>query len=300
MRKSWKKFLQRTTQKLALVFNRNALDNQNQWDELEAALISTDIGVDLSSQIIDEAREHFGAFPRDQRIFQEHLIRTLQEGIEENSRDIFTINSNKPRVVIFVGVNGAGKTTTLAKFAHQIRLNGQKAIIGACDTFRAAAIEQIQVWSLDLDFSVVHHQYGADPSAVAFDTIDAAIARNIEWVLIDTAGRLHDKVPLMIQLEKIVRICQRKVSTDQIEIFLVLDATTGQNAIGQAQTFQEKVKPTGIILSKLDGSAKGGVVIQISQITKIPVVLVGIGEGIEDLVPFDKKAFIEGMFSLET
>ena len=205
-----------------------------------------------------------------------------------------------PSVILVIGVNGVGKTTSIGKMAAMFKEEGKKVILGAADTFRAAAIDQLEIWADRAGVDIVKHKEGADPAAVVFDTISAGKARNADIIICDTAGRLHNKKNLMDELAKIYRVIDRQLPYADREIFLVLDATTGQNAVNQAKEFKDVAEITGIILTKLDGTAKGGVVLAIKNDLKVPVKFIGVGEGIDDLRPFDPKAFAEGLFEEDT
>ena len=271
-------------------------------DEVEEILITSDVGVTTTSRIIDRLKERV----RKERIEDAGVITdVLKEEIAqmmasspsaENDR-LFTINEDqKPHVIMVVGVNGVGKTTTIGKLAYNYRQAGKSVLIGAADTFRAAANEQLEVWANRAGVDIVQQKQGADPAAVAFDTISAAKARNIDVVIIDTAGRLHNKGGLMQELEKISRV-MRKVKADAPnDVYLVLDATTGQNAHTQAREFTKVAPLSGIVLTKLDGTAKGGAVLAIADAMQVPVRYIGVGEKIDDLQVFDPIAFVEAMF----
>lgn len=271
-------------------------------DEVEEILITSDVGVTTTSRILDRLKERV----RKERIEDAGLITdVLKEEIAqmmasspsaENDR-LFTINEDqKPHVIMVVGVNGVGKTTTIGKLAYNYRQAGKSVLIGAADTFRAAANEQLEVWANRAGVDIVQQKQGADPAAVAFDTVSAAKARDIDVVIIDTAGRLHNKGGLMQELEKISRV-MRKVKADAPnDVYLVLDATTGQNAHTQAREFTKVAPLTGIVLTKLDGTAKGGAVLAIADAMQVPVRYIGVGEKIDDLQVFEPVAFVEAMF----
>ena len=204
--------------------------------------------------------------------------------------------TTKPSVILVIGVNGVGKTTTIGKMAAQLKAGGKQVILGAADTFRAAAIEQLEIWAQRAGVDIIRHGQGADPAAVVFDTLSAAKARGADVVICDTAGRLHNKKNLMDELHKIRRIIDREVPDADVEVLLVVDATTGQNAVNQAREFRQVAGITGIVLTKLDGTARGGVVLTIREELEVPVKFIGVGEGIDDLQPFDAEAFADGLF----
>ena len=264
------------------------------FEELEEILIMSDIGTVTSAKICDILR----ARVKEQRVTEPELIKTmLAETVAqmlENSSGLEL--STKPSMVFVIGVNGVGKTTTIGKLASQIKADGKKVILGAADTFRAAAIEQLEVWAERAGVDIVKSTEGADPASVVFDTIAAAKSRGSDVIICDTAGRLHNKTNLMNELAKMYRIIKRELPEASVETLLVLDATTGQNAVNQARDFKQVADITGIVLTKLDGTARGGVVLAITDELGIPVKYVGVGEQIDDLQPFDPKAFSEGMF----
>jgi len=267
-------------------------------DELEETLISDDIGVETTDKLITELRQAY----RDRKISRsEEVIPFLKEHMKtywpERDRQLHTAETG-PTVVLVAGVNGTGKTTSIAKLAHIFHSNGQKVIVAACDTFRAAAVEQLTIWAERIGVQIVKHQAGSDPAAVAFDACDAAVARNADILILDTAGRLHTKKDLMLQLTKIRDVVAQKIPGAPNEVLLVLDATTGQNAISQAQLFTEAINVTGIVLAKLDGTARGGIVIAIKDQLDIPVKFVGLGEKPEDIAEFDPGNFVEALFEV--
>ncbi|HCQ29498.1 MAG TPA: signal recognition particle-docking protein FtsY, partial [Flavobacteriales bacterium] len=230
------------------------------------------------------------------KILKEEIAALLAENNSQNVSDWDLPEDKKPYVIMVVGVNGVGKTTTIGKLAYQFKKAGKKVVLGAADTFRAAAVDQLKIWAERVGVPIVTQGMGADPASVAFDTLKSAVAQNADVVLIDTAGRLHNKVNLMNELSKIKRVMQKVVPDAPHEVLLVLDASTGQNAIEQAKQFTKATEVTALALTKLDGTAKGGVVIGISDQFKIPVKYIGIGEGIEDLQLFNKEAFVDSLF----
>ncbi len=266
-------------------------------EELMELLIMADVGYETSERIIDELRKKAKLENLND---SESVKAALAEIIAESMRGGNDLNiSTKPSVILVVGVNGVGKTTTIGKLAHRLSESGKKVIIGAADTFRAAAIDQIAVWAERSGTDIVKHKDGADPAAVVYDTIAAAKARNADVIICDTAGRLHNKKNLMGELEKITRVIDRELPDADKEILLVLDATTGQNAIEQAKDFKEAVGVTGVALTKLDGTAKGGITIAVKDVTGVPVKLVGVGEGMDDLQYFEPDAFAKALVGIE-
>ena len=270
-------------------------------DELEEILITSDVGVDTTLDIIEHIEERVS---EDQYVstkelnglIRDEIAKLMLEQGDKRPADFDAPLPNKPHVIMVVGVNGVGKTTTIGKMAHRYKQAGKKVIVGAADTFRAAAIEQLEIWADRADVPIIKQQHGSDPAAVAFDTIEAAEARDADVVLIDTAGRLHTKGGLMDELAKMKRVMGKKIETAPHEVLLVLDASTGQNALRQAEEFTESVDVTGLALTKLDGTAKGGVVIGVSHQFGVPVKYIGVGEDIDDLQVFDRKGFVEGLF----
>lgn len=265
-------------------------------DEIEMRLIGADVGVKATSDIIKELR---GAVDRGELQRGEEAIDFLKNRLksrwQDTSSEIATANS-PPTVVLVVGVNGVGKTTSIAKIAHSLREEGRSVVLAAGDTFRAGAVEQLATWARRLGVDIVRGEEGADPAAVVFDALDASIARGVDVLIIDTAGRLHVEERLMRQLVKIRDVIERKIPGAPHEVLLVLDATSGQNALEQAKVFRDAVGVTGIFLAKLDGTARGGIALAIRDTLDVPVKLVGVGETPEDVQPFDPDIFIEAMF----
>ncbi len=269
-------------------------------DNLEEVLVMSDVGVTTTLKIVDRIQQRVA---RDKYVGTDDLNRLLKEEIqdllaENNSNDFetFEYGDHKPYVIMVVGVNGVGKTTTIGKLAHQLKEAGNKVVLGAADTFRAAAVEQIQLWGERVGVRVVAQPMGSDPASVAYDTVKSAVSNGDDVAIIDTAGRLHNKVGLMNELTKIKNVMQKVVPDAPHEILLVLDASTGQNAIEQATQFTQATDVNALALTKLDGTAKGGVVIGISDQFKIPVKYIGVGEKIGDLQLFNKKDFVESLF----
>ncbi len=277
----------------------NVLDSytsidQELFDELEEALVMGDVGVTTASEITlrlnDVVRKKGLKNPADVKVEIKDIVAQMLEGGEDMG--LITI----PSVILVIGVNGVGKTTTIGKLAARYKAEGKSVILAAADTFRAAAIDQLDVWAQRAGVDIIKHKEGADPAAVIFDTISAAKARGTEIIICDTAGRLHNKKNLMEELAKIYRVIDRELPYSDREVLLVLDATTGQNAVNQAREFAKIAEITGIILTKLDGTARGGVVLSIKNDLKVPVKFIGVGEGIDDLQPFNPHAFAEGLF----
>ena len=281
------------------VMGRSQVDDKV-LDDLEEALIASDVGVDTTLKIIDRIQERVR---RDKYGSTEELNRVLREEVEalllENSsgKEIIPIDfPKKPYVILVVGVNGVGKTTTIGKLASRLKAEGKKVMLGAADTFRAAAVAQLTIWSERAGVPIIKQAMGSDPAAVAYDSLSAAIAREMDVLLIDTAGRLHNKVNLMNELSKIRKVLQKLIPDAPHEVLLVLDGSTGQNAYQQAKEFSRATDVTALAVTKLDGTAKGGVVIGISDMLQVPVKFIGLGEGIDDLQVFDKKAFVATLF----
>ena len=269
-------------------------------DQLEEILITSDVGVDTTLKIIERienrvARDKYVGTDELNTILKEEIMALLQEN-QSGDGTTFDITGKKPYVIMVVGVNGVGKTTTIGKLAHNFKKAGKKVVLGASDTFRAAAVEQLKIWAERVDVPIVQQGMGADPASVAFDTVKSAVAQDADVVLIDTAGRLHNKVNLMRELTKIKQVMQKVVPDAPHEVLLVLDASTGQNAIEQAKQFTAATEVNALALTKLDGTAKGGVVIGISDQFMIPVKYIGVGEGIDHLQVFDRKAFVDSLF----
>lgn len=263
------------------------------FEELEAILIAADVGGELSAKLVEKVRQRV----KQEKIGDASRIRELlKEEIQAQMRPNAPLRYDGRNVVLVVGVNGVGKTTSVGKLAAAVKASGKSVLLAAADTFRAAAVEQLKVWGQRAGVEDISQDSGSDPAAVVFDAVQAAKARSIDVLICDTAGRLHNKVNLMNELAKIRRIIEREYPEAHKETFLVLDATTGQNAVAQAKTFAEACQVTGIILTKLDGTAKGGVVIAISAQLGVPVRYIGVGEALDDLQEFDARAFVDAMF----
>lgn len=270
-------------------------------DNLEEILVTSDVGVDTTLKIIDRiqkrvARDKYLGTSELNMILKEEIAALLQENNSGDGSNFDLPEGKKPYVIMVVGVNGVGKTTTIGKLAYNFKMAGKKVMLGASDTFRAAAVDQLKIWADRVGVPIVSQGMGADPASVAFDTVKSAVAQDIDVVLIDTAGRLHNKVGLMNELSKIKKVCQKVIPDAPHEVLLVLDASTGQNAIEQARQFIAATEVNALALTKLDGTAKGGVVIGISDQFKIPVKYIGVGEKMENLQIFDRQEFVDSLF----
>ncbi|HOV43296.1 MAG TPA: signal recognition particle-docking protein FtsY [Syntrophothermus lipocalidus] len=297
LKKSLAKTRQNITEKVERLIKTSRRIDDEFFEELEEILIQADVGVSTAMELIDNLRRAV----KQKKITEVDEVRGLikQEvvSIMEGSDAPLNKAPEGPTVIMVVGVNGVGKTTTIGKLAYRFKREGKKVIIAAADTFRAAAIDQLQIWAERVGADLIKHQEGADPGAVVFDAVNAAQARRADVLIVDTAGRLHTKTNLMEEIAKVKRVIQRTYADAPHEVLLVLDATTGQNAISQANLFKQVTGVTGIVLTKLDGTAKGGIVIAIAKELDIPVKLVGIGEGLEDLRDFSAEEFAEALFS---
>ena len=283
--------------KMQLVLNAFTKIDEDLFDQLEETMIMGDMGAETSIEICDQLRKRV----KERGITDpKQIMGLIQEIIGEMLGEDQTLQlQTKPSVIMVIGVNGAGKTTTIGKLCHQLKADGKKVIVAAADTFRAAAIDQLEVWTDRAGVELVKHAEGSDPAAVVYDAIEAAKARNCDVLICDTAGRLHNKKNLMQELAKINRIIENKAAGCDKEILLVLDATTGQNAVNQARLFKEVADITGIVLTKLDGTAKGGIIVSIKNELEIPVKLIGVGEKIDDLQPFHARDFVNALFETE-
>ena len=294
----WKAGLERTRKsafgRIAGLLGASEITEET-WDELEALLIQADLGVELTLELLDALREQA---QREGIIRGEDLRRALRDQLLQRLKPPPPLRfPERPTVILVVGVNGSGKTTTIAKLAKRYQDGGMKVILGAADTFRAAAIDQLKVWGERLDVPVIAGQPGGDPGAVAYDTVKAAVARGADLAFIDTAGRLHTRYNLMEELKKVRRAASKAMFGAPHRTWLVMDATTGQNALQQAKAFKEAVSVNGVILAKLDSSAKGGMAFAIQKELGLPILFAGLGEKPEDLAPFDPEAFVEGILS---
>ena len=298
LEKTKENFFSRMTKAIA---GKSTVDEEV-LDSLEEALVSADVGIDTTLQIIERIekrveRDKYLNTSELNRILQEEIQSMLVESAEQSYRDFDTPTGKKPYIILVVGVNGVGKTTTIGKLAYNFTRAGKSVLLGAADTFRAAAVDQLTIWSERTGVPIVKKDMGSDPASVAFDTVNSALARNVDVVLIDTAGRLHNKVHLMEELTKIKRVIQKVIPDAPHEILLVLDGSTGQNALEQARHFLAATDVSALAITKLDGTAKGGIVLAIASQFKIPVKFVGVGEKMEDLLVFNKKEFVDSLFN---
>ena len=285
------------------VAGKNTVDDEV-LDNLEEALVGADVGIDTTVKIIERVEARVS---KDKYLNTTELNKLLQEEIEgilvdapsSNSYDFHSDLPSKPYIILVVGVNGVGKTTTIGKLAYNFRVAGKSVLLGAADTFRAAAVDQLTIWSERAGVPIIKQPMGSDPAAVAFDTVQSAVSKKADVVLIDTAGRLHNKAHLMEELSKIRRVIQKVIPDAPHEVLLVLDGSTGQNALEQAKHFTAATTVTALAVTKLDGTAKGGVVLAIANQFNIPVKFIGVGEKMEDLLVFDKHEFVDSLFSLE-
>jgi fused signal recognition particle receptor len=300
LQKTKEGFLSKITKAIA---GKSTVD-EDVLDDLEEALVSADVGIDTTIKIIENIEQRVA---RDKYVNSSDLNKILQNEIENILVDApesssYSFNSElpaKPFVILVVGVNGVGKTTTIGKLAHNFKMAGKSVLLGAADTFRAAAVDQLTIWSERVGVPIVKQPMGSDPAAVAFDTVQSGVAKNVDVIIIDTAGRLHNKAYLMEELGKIKRVAQKVIPQAPHEVLLVLDGSTGQNAVEQARQFTAATDVTALAITKLDGTAKGGVVLAIASQFKIPVKFIGVGEKMQDLLVFDKHEFVDSLFSLD-
>ena len=293
-------FLSRITKAIA---GKSTVDEEV-LDQLEDALVSADVGIDTTLRIIKQienrvSKDKYLNISELNKILQQEIEDILVDAPEQSYRDFTTPSGNKPYVILVVGVNGVGKTTTIGKLAYNFKKAGKSVLLGAADTFRAAAVDQLTIWSERAGVPIVKQGMGSDPGAVAFDTVQSGVARGTDVVIIDTAGRLHNKAYLMEELGKSSRVIKKIMPDAPHEVLLVLDGSTGQNALEQARQFIAATDVTSLAITKLDGTAKGGVVLAIANQFKIPVKFIGVGEKIEDLLVFNKHEFVDSLFSLE-
>lgn len=294
----WKDGLSKTSKsafgQIASILGTSEITDET-WDDLEALLLQADLGIETTSSVLDSLKRLTRAHGL---IHASELSANLKQELRSRLITPPEINFNhKPTIILIVGVNGSGKTTTIAKLTSRFKDEGRKVLLGAADTFRAAAVDQLQVWANRLNVEVVAGAPESDPGAVAFNTIQAGVARNVDVILIDTAGRLHTRFNLMEELKKVHRVVGKALTDAPHEVWLVLDSTTGQNALQQARSFKEAVQVTGVILSKLDSSARGGMAFAIQSELGLPILYAGLGEKPEDLTPFDPDAFVDGILN---
>jgi fused signal recognition particle receptor len=285
------------------IAGKSSIDNEV-LDQLEEALISADVGVDTTLDIIEKiqkrvSKEKYIGVSELNELLQAEMQSVLVDEASDTLQRFDIPEGKKPFIILVVGVNGVGKTTTIGKLATNFKAKGKKVMLGAADTFRAAAVDQLTIWSERAGVAIVKKEMGSDPASVAFDTVNSALAKEMDIVIIDTAGRLHNKAHLMDELSKIKRVIQKVIPDAPHETLLVLDGTTGQNAIEQAKHFSTATDVTGLVITKLDGTAKGGIVLAIANQFKIPVKFIGIGEKAEDMIVFDKKEFVSSLFKLQ-
>lgn len=299
--KKFSKGLKKTRESMSNAIDAAIEENEDitdqLYDDLEEILIMGDVGMNTSAEICEKLRDYVSKHRLKKSSQVKGAIKEIVAEMLEGGEDMGLITM--PSIILVIGVNGVGKTTTIGKMAAMYKAQGKKVILGAADTFRAAAIDQLEVWAERAGVDIVKHHEGADPAAVVYDTIQAGKSRDADIIICDTAGRLHNKKNLMDELAKIYRIIDRELPYNDRESLLVLDATTGQNAVNQARDFKSVCEITGIVLTKLDGTAKGGVVLAIKNDLKVPVKFVGVGEQIDDLQPFNPKAFADGLFDAE-
>ena len=283
--------------RLRSIFGSGAAASDATWDEIEEALIAGDVGPATTLQVVDGARTRYvKSGGRSADLARSALADEIRDRLSGAGVRGFELGP-PPAVLLFIGVNGSGKTTTIAKLAARLQREGRTIALAAGDTFRAAAIEQLRIWGEQLGMPVIAQRAGADPGAVAFDAVTAAESRGLDAVLIDTAGRLQNKTQLMAELGKIRRVVERRLPGQPRHVLLVLDATTGQNGLAQAEAFSQEAGVTAVILTKLDGTAKGGIAVAIADRLRLPIIFVGVGEGIEDLAPFDANAYVEWLLA---
>jgi fused signal recognition particle receptor len=300
LQKTKEGFLSRITKAIA----GKSIVDEEVLDQLEDALVSADVGIDTTGAIIKEiekrvSKDKYLKINELNSILQEEIEAILVDAPDQSYRDFETKSGNKPYVILVVGVNGVGKTTTIGKLAYNFKKAGKSVLLGAADTFRAAAVDQLTIWSERVGVPIVKQGMGSDPGAVAFDTVQSGVAKGADVVIIDTAGRLHNKAHLMEELSKINRVIKKVIPDAPHEVLLVLDGSTGQNALEQARQFTATTDVSSLAITKLDGTAKGGVVLAIAHQFRIPVKFIGVGEKMEDLLIFDKHEFVDSLFSLE-
>ena len=300
LQKTKESFLSKLTKAIA---GKSTVDEEV-LDNLEEALVTADVGVETTVKIIERiesrvAKDKYVNTSELNKLLQDEIVNILVDAPAENSYTFSSSLPAKPYVILVVGVNGVGKTTTIGKLAYNFKKAGKTVLLGAADTFRAAAVDQLTIWSERVGVPIVKQGMGADPASVAFDTVQSGVAKDVDVVIIDTAGRLHNKAHLMDELNKIRRVVQKHIPSAPHEVLLVLDGSTGQNALEQAKHFTATTDVSAIAITKLDGTAKGGVVLAIANQFKIPVKFIGVGEKMEDLLVFDKREFVDSLFNLQ-
>ncbi len=287
-----------TIVKITSIIKQHGTLDDDTLDEIEESLLLADIGVDLTMRLVEGLREKALKENRNDAEFVTEYLHTEMGKITQTNNTKIDITKNKPHIILVVGVNGVGKTTTIGKMANYYIAQNKKVLLAAGDTFRAAAGEQLELWAKRTGAGIIRHTEGSDPASVVYDSVSAAKARGIDILLIDTAGRLHTKTNLMEELGKIERVLKKHDSNYPHETILVLDATTGQNAMSQVKAFNQAVKCSGVVVTKLDGTAKGGIILSIMENFNIPVKMIGVGEGMDDLMPFNSKEYIQALFDL--
>lgn len=287
-------------QKISRAITGKSRVDDDTLDAIEEALIESDMGVDTTLKVVDALEDRVS---RDKYTSFDELVSYLRDEIsallQKGGNSVESLEAHKPYVILVVGVNGVGKTTTIGKLAHLYKSRGKKVILGAADTFRAAAVDQLEIWAQRAGVDIVRQAMGSDPASVAYDTVKAAVARGADVAIIDTAGRLHNRIDLMNELGKIRNVCRKVISDAPHDVMLILDASTGQNAFQQAKEFSRATDITSITVTKLDGTAKGGVVVGLTDQFEVPVRFIGTGEGMEDLKYFDRDAFVASLFNPE-
>ena len=278
---------------LSRVFQRGQTLSADDREELEVLLLSADVGVETTERVLASLHDGRGEHGDARATVREQFLSVLRDsGVR--SRDAVALPS-KPRAIVVVGINGVGKTTSIGKLAWLLKSHGEKVLLAACDTFRAAAADQLGIWAERVGVEMVRHKEGTDPASVAFDACTAAKSRGIDVVIVDTAGRLHTRVNLMEELAKVRRVCEKALGPDAVQTYLVLDANLGQNSLVQAHEFTKRMQTDGVILTKLDSTAKGGIVFSVAETLKLPVVYIGVGESIDDFEPFDAERFVDAL-----
>jgi fused signal recognition particle receptor len=277
---------------LSKVLQRSSSLSADDREEIEALLLSADVGVETTERVLKTLRDGSdGSDVRD--LVRAQFLSVLRESVARSSAT--ASKTDTPRAIIIVGINGVGKTTSIGKLAGHLKSSGEKVLLAACDTFRAAATDQLAIWAERVGVDIVRHKEGTDPASVAFDACSAAKSRGIDVVIVDTAGRLHTRVNLMEELAKVRRVCEKALGAGAVETYLVLDANLGQNSLTQAQEFTRRMQTDGLILTKLDSTAKGGIVLAVAETLKLPVLYIGVGEAIDDFEPFDAERFVDAL-----